>query len=82
MSFPVTEHIAKREHSVILAEDNHTPPISSKSFSKVIENYICLTINRCIPAAGSLTLYPTSPAKLHHSVKLFPIISITSCLFA
>ena len=39
MSFPVTEHIAKREHSVILAEDNHTPPISSKSFSKVIENY-------------------------------------------
>ena len=53
MSFPVTEHIAKREHSVILAEDNHTPPISSKSFSKVIENYICLTINRCIPAACS-----------------------------
>ena len=61
MSFPVTEHIAKREHSVMLAEDNHTPPISSKSFSKVIENYICLTINRCIPAACSLTLYPTSP---------------------
>jgi hypothetical protein len=61
MSFPVTEHIAKREHSVILAEDNHTPPISSKSFSKVIENYICLTINRCILAACSLTLYPTSP---------------------
>jgi hypothetical protein len=61
MSFPVTEHIAKREHSVILAEDNHTPPISSKSFSRVIENYICLTINRCIPAACSLTLYPTSP---------------------
>ena len=61
MSFPVTEHIAKREHSVILAEDNHTPPISSKSFSKVIENHICLTINRCIPAACSPTLYPNSP---------------------
>jgi hypothetical protein len=61
MSFPVTDHIAKREHSVILAEDNQTPSISSKSFSKVIENQIFLTINRCIPAAGSLTLYPTSP---------------------
>ena len=60
MSFPVTEHIAKREHSVILAEDHHTPPISSKSFSKVIENYRCLTSNHCIPAACSLTLYPTS----------------------
>ena len=29
--------------------------------TRVIENYICLTINRCIPATCSLTLYPTSP---------------------
>ena len=44
----------------MLAEDNHTPLISSKSFSKAIENYICLTSNRCIPAACSPTLSPTS----------------------
>ena len=41
MSFPVTAHITKREHSVILAEDHHTPSISSKSFFKIIENYRC-----------------------------------------
>ncbi len=40
MSFPVTEHSTKREHAVILVEDNHTPSISSKSFFKIIENYI------------------------------------------
>jgi len=62
MSFPVTEHSTKREHAVILVEDNHTPSISSKSFFKIIENYICLTINRCIPTAYFPTLYPTSPS--------------------
>jgi hypothetical protein len=70
MSFPVTEHTAKREYLVILTEDNHTPPISNQSFPKVIENYTCLTINRCISAAYSPTLYLTSPTKLHHSLKL------------
>jgi hypothetical protein len=40
-SFPVTAHSTKREYAVILAEDNPTPSISSKSFLKIIENYRC-----------------------------------------